>query len=212
MQPGSEIALDVARHRHGRVPRAIRERQVLALAEELFAERGYHGTSMDEIARRAGVSKPVIYDLVHSKDELYRRVFAAAADELAASVAEAASAHQGDLEAQLRGTAIAFFRFIDDHRGAWAMLSATDGAPLLPYVAGIRARQARFVVSLLKARATRSGAALDEAQAEAAAFALNGAYEALAHWWRDNPDVPPDRLADWLVALVLPGMRQLTES
>jgi len=52
---------------------------------------------------------------------------------------------------------------------------------------------------------------LDLRQAEVAAYALNGAYEALAHWWRDNPQVPASMLADSLVALVLPGMRQLTE-
>lgn len=207
----ASVTEQVAEYPHGRVPRAVRERQILAIAEELFAERGFQGTSMDELARRAGVSKPVIYGLVASKEELYRRLFEQAADELAASVAEAATAHRGDLEAQLRETAIAFFRFIEGHRGAWAMLYASDGGPLMTYVGGIRARQARFVVSLLEERAAESGAVLDEHQAEVAAFALNGAYEALAHWWRDNPEVPARTLADWLVAFVLPGMRQLTE-
>jgi hypothetical protein len=51
---------------------------------------------------------------------------------------------------------------------------------------------------------------LDAAKTEATAAALNGAYEALAHWWRDNPQVPAESLADWLVELVLPGLRRLT--
>lgn len=208
---GARVTGEVTDYRHGRVPRAVRERQVLAIAEELFAERGYRGTSMDELARRAGVSKPVIYGLVESKDELYLRLFQQASDELATAVAAAAAAHHGDLEAQLRETAVAFFRFIDDHRGAWATLYATDGGPLQTYIGDIRARQARFVVSLLEERAAEAGAALDLRQAEVAAYALNGAYEALAHWWRDNPEVPASTLADSLVALVLPGMRRLTE-
>ena len=49
---------------HGRVPRAVRGRQLLELAAELFAERGYGGASMDELARRAGVTKPVVYELL----------------------------------------------------------------------------------------------------------------------------------------------------
>jgi hypothetical protein len=39
--------------------------------------------------------------------------------------------------------------------------------------------------------------------------AVNGAYEALAHWWRDNPGVAAETIADWLVSLVLPGVREL---
>ena len=64
----SESALQVTDFQHGRVPRAVRERQLLELAEELFAERGYAGTSMDELCRRAGVTKPVVYELFGSKD------------------------------------------------------------------------------------------------------------------------------------------------
>src|ERR687893_311822 len=51
--------------RHGRVPREVRERQLVELGEELFAERGFAKTSMDELARRAGVTKPVIYELLY---------------------------------------------------------------------------------------------------------------------------------------------------
>ena len=70
--------VDIAGYRHGQVPRRIREAQVLALAEQLFAERGYQGVTMNELAARAGVTKPVIYALVRSKDELYRRCVSSA--------------------------------------------------------------------------------------------------------------------------------------
>jgi len=61
-------ATSVEDYAHGRVPRAVRERQLLELAEELFAERGYGGASMEELARRAGVTKPVVYELFGSKE------------------------------------------------------------------------------------------------------------------------------------------------
>ena len=57
--------------RHGRVPRAVRQRQLVELGEELFAERGFAKASMDELARRAGVTKPVIYELFGSKEGLF---------------------------------------------------------------------------------------------------------------------------------------------
>ena len=47
--------------RGGRLPRVARRRQLLAAAQEVFVAQGYHGAAMDDIAERAGVSKPVLY-------------------------------------------------------------------------------------------------------------------------------------------------------
>jgi len=58
-----ELDAEVAKHRRGRVPRALRRRQLLAQAHGLFVEFGYSGASMDELARRVGVSKPEIFEL-----------------------------------------------------------------------------------------------------------------------------------------------------
>src|SRR6187402_1703509 len=76
--------------RHGRVPRAVRERQLAELGEELFAERGYAKASMDELARRAGVTKPVIYELFGSKEGLFRACLEGLALRLADAIADAA--------------------------------------------------------------------------------------------------------------------------
>ena len=213
MQPPRETGGEVADFRHGRVPRAVRERQVLALAEELFAERGYRGTSMEELARRAGVSKPVIYGLVRSKEELYYRCCQRAADELADSVSTAAAAHVGDLEGMLHAAGLAYFRFIEAHRGAFMMLYAEQaGGRHARFIAGVRARQARLLVAMLTERAAEAGTPVDRRRLEGAAHALNGAAEALGLWWRDNPDVAAETLADWLIGLTFPGLQGLTET
>lgn len=202
---------ELANYRHGRVPRELRERQLLVIAEELFAERGYQRASMDELARRAGVSKPLIYELFSSKDELHRRLFERAADELASAVATSI-APDGSIEATLREGAVAFFHFIDNHRAAWAMLYADEGgAAHTPHLDEIRARQTDLVAGLLAARAEQRGVAFEPSRLEAVANALNGAFEWLAHWWRANPGVEPDTLATWLVELVLPGLERLVE-
>src|ERR671938_1780699 len=78
--------------RHGRVPRAVRERQLVDLGEQLFAERGFAKASMDELARRAGVTKPVIYELFGSKDGLFRACLEGLALRLAEEIAAAARA------------------------------------------------------------------------------------------------------------------------
>src|SRR5919112_2706792 len=53
------------------VPRAVREEQMLEVAGDVFAERGFHAASMDEIADRADISKPMLYAYFDSKDGLY---------------------------------------------------------------------------------------------------------------------------------------------
>jgi AcrR family transcriptional regulator len=58
------------RARSGRLPRGERRDQLLATASEVFVDRGYHATGMDEIADRAGVSKPVLYQHFSSKLDL----------------------------------------------------------------------------------------------------------------------------------------------
>ncbi len=72
-----------------RVPREVRIPQIARIAEDLFGQFGYQGTSMDDVARLAGISKPVVYDLVGSKEELFRLCMARSADELATRVASA---------------------------------------------------------------------------------------------------------------------------
>src|SRR5579871_1040504 len=53
------------------MPRAQRERLILDVADQVFARDGYHSASMDEIARRSGVSKPMLYSYFGSKEGLY---------------------------------------------------------------------------------------------------------------------------------------------
>jgi AcrR family transcriptional regulator len=191
---------------HGRVPRAVRERQLLELAEELFAERGYEGASMDELARRAGVTKPVIYGVVGPKDELFARCFQRAGDELADAMADAAAAHVGDLAAMLRASALAFLHFIEHHRRAWAVLSALGaGGRTEAHLRRIRTERAERVAAQLAA----GDPDIDAARARGVAYLLNGAFEALAHWRLAQPEVDDATAADWLVAFVVPGLEQL---
>src|ERR687895_1702027 len=108
--------------RHGRVPRAVRERQLVELGEQLFAERGFAKASMDELARRAGVTKPVIYELFGSKDGLFRACVDRAIEGMGASIAEAVRA-ETDPEDRLRAGGLAFLRFARDNRVAWDLMA-----------------------------------------------------------------------------------------
>jgi AcrR family transcriptional regulator len=214
MSPTADLAAieaEVRTHAHGRVPRELRRRQVLAVAEQLFVERGYAATSMDDVAAGAGVTKPIVYDLVGSKDQVFEACMARAADALAASVAEAVLAAEGDDAARLRAGALAWFRFIGERRALWDALLASDDAPASAAIEAIRTRQDDFVAAQLAAGARAEGRAVDDELVGAVASAMNGAFEALGRWWSRHPEHGADELADLYTALVLPGLEGLLD-
>jgi AcrR family transcriptional regulator len=222
-----------------RVPREVRIPQIARIAEDLFGQFGYHGTSMDDVARLAGVSKPVVYDLVGSKEELFKLCMARSANELASRVAAAVGAAPAD--DRLRAGALAFFRFVDEHRPAWRGLLASGSAPLTAEMAEIRRNQAGLVAGLLiqgessgrsfhssgpasaTDRATdqtterTTDQTTDEATdqptdrviADALANAINGAFEALAGWWQSHESMSAYELADLIVQLMGPGLEAM---
>jgi AcrR family transcriptional regulator len=195
--------------RHGRVPRAVRERQLVELGEQLFAERGFAKASMDELARRAGVTKPVIYELFGSKEGLFRACLEGLALRLAEEIAEAArgaDAHgeAPDPEARLRAGGLAFLRFATENRVAYELLYEgrfSDAA------VSVRRRQAALILELMREMAP---ADVDSQELEVAAHAVNSAYEGVAHWMWDHPEADVEQLADWTVELLLPGLRRFT--
>jgi AcrR family transcriptional regulator len=190
--------------RHGRVPRELRERQLVELAEQLFAERGYGGTSMEELASRAGVTKPMVYELFGSKDGLFRACVDRAVEQMARSVTEAVRA-EAEPEARVRAGGLAFLRFAADNRVAWDLMSM--GGQFAQQAVEIRRGQAELIHELMLELAPGG---VDARELEAAAWAVTAAYEGLAHWMWEHPDVPVQEVGDWIVALLMPGLRRFT--
>jgi AcrR family transcriptional regulator len=198
------ISTSIGDFQHGRVPREVRERQLVGLAEQLFAERGYGGTSMEELASRAGVTKPMVYELFGSKDGVFRACVDRAVGQMARSVAEAVRA-EAEPEARVRAGGLAFLRFAADNRGAWDLMSM--GGQFAQQAVDIRRGQAELIHELMLELAPEG---VDERELEAAAWAVTAAYEGLAHWMWEHPDVAVEEAGDWIVALLMPGLRRFT--
>jgi len=210
----AEIERQVETHGHGRVPRDLRRRHLLALATELFAERGFAAASMDELAQRAGVSKPVIYDLFGSKEGLLLAAIETLGIELNEAVRVAVVGRR-DPEELLRAGSLAFFDFVGARSDAWQMAfgasrTLTDSSPsAMAKLEEIRERQDSLVAAVILASARKLGGEPDPLELGAITRALNGVYEGLVDWWAAHPDVEAERLAEWVVALVLPGLERL---
>ncbi|WP_327289325.1 TetR/AcrR family transcriptional regulator [Streptomyces sp. NBC_01198] len=160
-----------------RVPRAEREQQMLDAAVATFARRGYRAASMDEIAEAAGVSKPLVYLYLSSKDALFtaciRREAAALTQAVRDAVEEGATP-----ERQLWGGLLGFFEHTSAHPDGWTILysqARTVGEPFAAEVAGLRSEIVDYVAGLI-------AAACGSQDVAGYAHALVGAAESLAGW------------------------------
>lgn len=178
-----------------RVPRAVREQQMLDAAVLTFARRGYRAASMDEIAQVAGVSKPLVYLYLNSKEELFNAVIqrerAALVAALTAAV-EPGEAADRQLWSGLKG----FFAHTAENPDGWAVLhqqARTHGEPFALEVAAMRAEIVVFLTDLIGAAAKEAGCAGELAEREVAglAHALVGAAESLAEWASLRTDEGP---------------------
>ena len=109
-----------------RLPAVRRRRQLLDVALEVFAQHGFHGTSMAEVAKAAGVTKPVLYQHFGSKRELYRQLLEDVGQRLLEEVQKATAAAGGPRQ-QVAGGFDAYFRFVADHESAFRLLFGGDG-------------------------------------------------------------------------------------
>lgn len=187
-----------------RLPRAERERQILAVAEEVFATRGYQTTSMDDIAERVGLSKPMLYEYFGSKDGLLLACLERAKRELLESTATAAD-NASTAEQLLHDCLLAFFRFSDEHKQAWALLRnepSVLSVPVNSELEAIRGQQVEFTADLMHIARPDLG----QQRLEAFAEAIIGACERMAMWRDRHPEITSEQATDHLMALVGPSL------
>ncbi|MGW2823239.1 TetR/AcrR family transcriptional regulator [Streptomyces sp. NPDC001443] len=138
-----------------RMPRAVREQQMLDAAVRIFGQRGYMAASMDEIAEVAGVSKPLVYLYLNSKDDLFtaciRREAAALTEAVQSGVRPGLGADR-----QLWDGLRAFFTHTAQHPDAWSVLhlqARTHGERFAAEVTAMREEIVAFVTRLIGAAA-----------------------------------------------------------
>lgn len=176
---------------------ADRREVIERAAAELFAERGYGGASIDEIARRSGVTPPVLYDHFASKRDLYRRLLERHFAELRGVWREH---FVGDDPAEQRVARSfdAWFAYVEEHPFAGRMLFRdTTGDPQLKAIQEDVAARSRTALTPLFAAmpgaADLPGRAADEGL-ELAWVVMRGVLQGLAVWWYDHPKVPREQV------------------
>ena len=182
-----------------RLPRAERERQILDAARAVFAERGFQNASMDAVAERVGITKPVVYTHFGSKEGLLLACLAQARAELLDVTTAAAASADHPQDALRRGT-LAFFTFVE-RKPAWSLLCA-ESSVAGEALEGIRAQQTDFIAALLAAHSPDASAQ----QLTGWAHVIVGACERLAIWRADDAGVTAEQATDYLMDLVWTGL------
>jgi len=188
-----------------------RRATLLDAARDVFGREGYHAASMEAVARRAGVTKPTLYDHFPSKRDLYLALIDADLETLRRRVGDALSAPTGNRE-RIRASFQAYYDFVDEHGPGFRLLmQEVVGADrdLRRRVGGVRANILAEVADLI---VRESEGRLDPAHAETVALALVGMVETAAQQRDTSGDARArSESVDTLVRLAWRGITGLTE-
>jgi AcrR family transcriptional regulator len=181
------------------MPRERREQLILDVAGQVFARAGYESAPMDEIADRAGVSKPMLYTYFGSKEGLYLAYIERAGGELVERLVGAAPP-EDQSTAGLKARITEFLAFVEEHGDGWKVLfrELASTRPFAERVAGLRERIAEAIRRMIDS----AGLEHPPPASDAIAHAIVGAGESLANWWLDHPEIPREQIAGWYLSVV----------
>jgi AcrR family transcriptional regulator len=152
----------------------------MAAAQQVFVAQGYHAAAMDEIAERAGVSKPVLYQHFPGKLDLYLALLDTQCAAMIERLREA-MATTSDNKERVRGAVVAYFDFVDHESEAFRLVFESD----LRNDPAVRERLARVEGQIIAAvtDTIMNDTRVSRARAELLAAGLVGAAETAARFW-----------------------------
>ncbi len=180
---------------------------MLAVAEEVFSERGYQDASMDDIARRVGVTKPMLYAYFGSKEGLLAATIARVRELMTTAVMEAI-AQADDAEGMLWRGLLAYHEFVAGHDRGWTVVRQVASQAVLEQVEEIRRGLARLIADLIAVHAPGAPPRHREAYAEM----IVGACERTSLWRQTRDDVTPEQAARLVMDGLWRGVAQLADS
>ena len=192
---------------------ADRREVILDAARYAFAERGYHETSLDSVAERAGVSKALLYEHFSSKRVLYVAMLEMHVHELVERIAGAvAGAKPG--EARMLAGIEAFFGFVEERRGAWRiMFRNADDPDVALRLDRLRDEVAAAIVQLMNEEAERKGLDFPNLPelVEMLAQQMVGAMQSLADWWDLHREVPRKQVVQAAMDFAWVGQERISQ-
>ena len=187
-----------------RLPAARRRQQLLDVALEVFGERGFHPTSMNDVAEAAGVTKPVLYQHFRSKRALYREVLTEVGAQLLDEITKATTA-AGTPHQQVELGFLAYFRWVAANEPAFRVLfggGTRRDEEFAAQVVQVEAAIAEAIAALIDVQS------LEHAQRRQLAHGLVGLAEGASRMWMaEGAQEEPEDLARLVADFAWNGLR-----
>ncbi|WP_460957465.1 TetR/AcrR family transcriptional regulator [Parasphingorhabdus pacifica] len=187
-----------------RLPRDARRAQLLTAAQHVFVTNGYHAAAMDDIAERAGVSKPVLYQHFPGKLELYLALLETQGNELVRRV-RAVIESNPDNKHRVRAAVDALYGFVDEEDQAFRLVFESDirGEPAVEKAVDDALSGCADAV----AEAVTADAGLDHERARLLAVGLVGLSQVTARYWLDtSQSIPREEAVHLMSTLAWKGL------
>jgi AcrR family transcriptional regulator len=189
-----------------RLPAADRRRQLLDVALQCFGDRGFHHTSMNDIAEAAGVTKPVLYQHFPSKRALYREVLHDVGGRLREAVGKATAAAGGPRDQVERGFR-AYFQWVADRRDGFDVLFAGETRRDPEFVREAMAVETEIADAIAQLIVVDG---LSDEHRRLLAYGIVGLAETTSrHWLANDLDLGVDELASRVAEMAWAGLRGL---
>jgi len=187
------------------MPRSARRAQLLESALDVFVAQGYHAAAMDDIAERAGVSKPVLYQHFPGKLDLYLALLDAACDEVIGGVRQALASTHVNKE-RVAATTEAFYSYVANAGGAFRLVFESD----LTSEPAVRDRVDRVLRECAEeiAEVIADDTGFPAEASQLLAVALVGMSQVSARFWLDSDgELPRPQAIELISSLAWRGIR-----
>ena len=204
-QPDTGADTGAPRPRGSRMPRRERRAQLLESALGVFVAQGYHSAAMDDIADRAGVSKPVLYQHFPGKLDLYLALLDASCDQIIDNC-RVALASTSDNKARVAATMDVFYSYVAAEEGAFRLVFESD----LTSEPAVSERVDRVTTecAAMIAEVIETDTGLPDEASRLLAVSLVGMAQVSARFWlRDGGEIPQDTAAALVAGLAWRGIR-----
>jgi AcrR family transcriptional regulator len=190
-----------------RLAASARRAQLVEIGRSVFAQRGYEATSVEEIAERAGISKPIVYEHFGGKEGLYAVIVDREIEHIVRCITEAIST--GTPRERLEQAALAFLTYVKERPGGFAvMLRDTPASKRGGELPALMHDLADRVGTIFTQQFRKAG--YDPKAAPIYAHALVGMVAFVGQWWTESRNPPPvDTVASHIAALAWMGLRHL---
>lgn len=187
-----------------------RSAQLLDVAEELFTTRGYDRVSVEDLARGAGVSRPVVYQHYGSKEGIFLACAQRARADFEADLLVAHQQSGNDLATFVEKGGNLLFDMLYDRPSRWALLfsgAVGESGDLAAQLSRLRFSTVGKLATLAGLYAPR----LDDEELEAFANGISGISEAFCRWSLHNPEIPRERILTYFRDFITSAIAAATQ-